>query len=93
VLKERIEGFIGSCWDVGLEIGSSVRTAAECLEEARREMMRVREGDKATIISGALAGLVVDVGQITGSEAWLQLPFGGRIKASIKSLERHAAMG
>ena len=38
VLKERIEGFIGSCWDVGLEIGSSVRTAAECLEEARRDV-------------------------------------------------------
>jgi [protein-PII] uridylyltransferase len=38
VLKERIERFIGSCWDVGLEIGSSVRTAEECLEEARRDV-------------------------------------------------------
>jgi [protein-PII] uridylyltransferase len=27
-LKARIEGFIGSCWDAGLEIGSSVRTVS-----------------------------------------------------------------
>lgn len=62
---------------------------AQRLAEARAEMLRVREGDTATIISGALAGLVVDVGQITGDEAWLNLQFGGRIKASVKSLERH----
>ena len=30
-LKALIEGFIGSCWDAGLEIGSSVRSVAECL--------------------------------------------------------------
>ena len=62
---------------------------AQRLAEARAEMLRVREGDTATIISGALAGLVVDVGPITGDEAWLNLQFGGRIKASIKSLERN----
>ena len=33
-LKARIEGFIGSCWDAGLEIGSSVRSVTECLNEA-----------------------------------------------------------
>ena len=30
-LKGKLEGFIGNCWDAGLEIGSSVRTPAECL--------------------------------------------------------------
>ena len=30
-LKRKVEGFIGSCWDAGLEIGSSVRTVSECL--------------------------------------------------------------
>ena len=33
-LKDRIERFIGACWDVGLEISSSVRTLAECAQEA-----------------------------------------------------------
>ena len=29
-----IERFIGACWDIGLEIGHSVRTPAQCVEEA-----------------------------------------------------------
>ncbi|MBL8359244.1 MAG: [protein-PII] uridylyltransferase, partial [Rubrivivax sp.] len=36
--QARIEAFITSCWDVGLEIGSSVRTIDECVEEARRDL-------------------------------------------------------
>ena len=37
-LKTRIESFIGSCWDTGLEIGSSVRTLGECLAEAEKDV-------------------------------------------------------
>ena len=33
-----IEGFITACWDVGLEIGSSVRTVDECLQESARDV-------------------------------------------------------
>ena len=37
-LQKQIEAFIGSCWDVGLEIGSSVRTLADCLAEAEKDV-------------------------------------------------------
>ncbi len=37
-LKAKIESFISSCWDSGLEIGSSVRTVAECAEEAAKDV-------------------------------------------------------
>ncbi len=33
-LRQRIESFIGGCWDAGLEIGSSVRTVEECVAAA-----------------------------------------------------------
>ncbi len=34
----RVEAFIGQCWDAGLEIGSSVRTVDECLDEAAKDI-------------------------------------------------------
>ena len=37
-LKTRIESFISACWDTGLEIGSSVRTLADCLAEAAKDV-------------------------------------------------------
>lgn len=37
-LKSTIERFITSCWDSGLEIGSSVRTVAECVAEAKGDI-------------------------------------------------------
>ncbi|NBT93075.1 MAG: bifunctional uridylyltransferase/uridylyl-removing protein, partial [Betaproteobacteria bacterium] len=37
-LSQRIESFIGSCWDAGLEIGSSVRSLSECLSEAAKDV-------------------------------------------------------
>src|SRR6478735_943732 len=37
-LKQRLEAFIGSCWDTGLEIGSSVRTLDECLAQSAADV-------------------------------------------------------
>lgn len=37
-LARKVETFIGSCWDAGLEIGSSVRTVAECVASAREDV-------------------------------------------------------
>lgn len=35
---DKVESFIGLLWDLGLEVGHSVRTLAECLEEAGRDI-------------------------------------------------------
>src|SRR5918911_596790 len=37
-LRSSVEGFITACWDIGLEIGSSVRTVTECIEESHRDV-------------------------------------------------------
>jgi len=37
-LKSSVEGFITACWDLGLEIGSSVRTVDECVAEAHGDV-------------------------------------------------------
>lgn len=37
-MQAQLEAFIGSCWDSGLEIGSSVRTLSECLSESAKDI-------------------------------------------------------
>jgi len=37
-LNPRIESFITQCWDLGIEIGSSVRNIHECLQEAHADI-------------------------------------------------------
>jgi [protein-PII] uridylyltransferase len=36
--KACVEQFVGALWDVGLELGHSVRTLEDCLEEAARDV-------------------------------------------------------
>lgn len=61
---------------------------AQRLREARAEMLQVRPGDKAKIVSGPLAGFMVDVLEVKQGEAIISLMMGGRVKAAIASLER-----
>ncbi|MBX3656283.1 MAG: [protein-PII] uridylyltransferase [Ramlibacter sp.] len=51
-LKQRIEGFIGSCWDTGLEIGSSVRTVSDCVAEAAKDVTVQTSLLEARLITG-----------------------------------------
>ncbi len=37
-MRATIEGFITACWDIGVEIGSAVRTIDECVDEAQRDV-------------------------------------------------------
>jgi len=48
-----IEAFITDCWDVGLEIGSSVRTVAECVSEAQRDVTIQTALLESRLVAGA----------------------------------------
>jgi len=37
-MRASVEGFITACWDIGLEIGSSVRSVSECVAEAKADV-------------------------------------------------------
>ncbi|QWD61283.1 [protein-PII] uridylyltransferase [Polynucleobacter sp. MWH-UH25E] len=37
-VAKKVEQFIANCWDTGLEIGSSVRTVAECISESEQDI-------------------------------------------------------
>jgi [protein-PII] uridylyltransferase len=54
-LKARIEGFIGRCWDVGLEIGSSVRSVAQCRQDASSDVTIQTSLLEARRITGSAA--------------------------------------
>ncbi len=52
-LKAKVESFIGGCWDVGLEIGSSVRTVSGCVEEAAKDVTVQTSLLEARLIAGS----------------------------------------
>jgi [protein-PII] uridylyltransferase len=52
-LKQRIEHFIGSCWDAGLEIGSSVRTLGECLAQSASDVTVQTSLLEARLLTGS----------------------------------------
>jgi [protein-PII] uridylyltransferase len=52
-LKAKVESFIGSCWDSGLEIGSSVRTTADCVEEASKDVTVQTSLLEARLVAGS----------------------------------------
>ena len=53
LLKAKIERFIGSCWDAGLEIGSSVRTLNDCAIEASKDIATQTALLEARLITGS----------------------------------------
>lgn len=93
--RERLPGFYGFVMERGRIVtvhpaiikrlhGLSVE--AQELEAARKDMFRVREGDMARFITGALAGHLVEVESI-GNVVTVLLD-GRKIKTDVGSLER-----
>jgi len=51
-LQEKLESFIGSCWDAGLDIGSSVRTLHDCLAESAKDITVKTSLLEARLVTG-----------------------------------------
>ncbi|WP_066266164.1 [protein-PII] uridylyltransferase [Hydrogenophaga palleronii] len=72
-LKARLEGFIGACWDVGLEIGSSVRTITDCVDEAAKDVTVQTSLLECRLIAGskkAFANLVSQLSEAMDPKAF-----------------------
>ena len=52
IFREAIEGFLTLLWDIGLEVGQSVRSVAECAEEARADLTVVTNLMESRTIAG-----------------------------------------
>ncbi|BAN50268.1 [protein-PII] uridylyltransferase [Metapseudomonas resinovorans] len=52
VFREPIEGFLTLLWDIGLEVGQSVRSVAECGEEARADLTVITNLMESRTIAG-----------------------------------------
>ena len=63
-LKARLESFIGACWDLGLEIGSSVRTIADCVAEAGKDVTVQTSLLECRLIAGSKKAFTHLVGQL-----------------------------
>ena len=57
-LKAKIESFISNCWDSGLEIGSSVRTASDCVMEAGKDVTVQTSLLEARLVTGCKKNFV-----------------------------------
>ena len=94
-MRERLKGFYGfvTCNGVIVTVPKQIiqrlhglSVEAQELEAARREMLRVKEGDTAKFLTGALAGHTVEV-QSIGNVVTVLLN-GRAIKTDMASLER-----
>ena len=63
-VRRAIEAFVGACWDTGLEIGHSVRTVKECLEEARADVTVQTSAMEARFLSGDQRAFAELTGQL-----------------------------
>ncbi|MDR0458123.1 MAG: [protein-PII] uridylyltransferase, partial [Burkholderiaceae bacterium] len=71
-LRQRIEDFISRCWDLGLDLGSSVRTVEECLIQAAQDI--------------TVQTALLEARQVTGDRALFQ-DLRARFAARLDSLD------
>lgn len=66
-LEDRLAAFVAFLWDIGTEVGQSVRTLAECVSEARADVTVMTNLLEARLITGD-AGLFAALRRATGPD-------------------------
>lgn len=84
-LMNRLGTFIGACWDVGLEIGSSVRTTSECVDEARRDVTIQTSLLESRLIIGSRA----QFGELLGRLGEVMDPKAFFVAKTLEMRQRH----
>lgn len=86
--KEAISGFLTLCWDIGLEIGQSVRSVKQCQQEAAKDITVATALMESRAITGApnLHKMMVDA--TSGKRTW---PIKKFVRAKLdEQIARHA---
>ncbi|MCG3200806.1 MAG: Bifunctional uridylyltransferase/uridylyl-removing enzyme [Gammaproteobacteria bacterium] len=67
-MSQRLEQFVTFLWDIGLEVGHSVRTVAECRDEAERDVTVVTNLMEARLLAGD-PDLFEEMRRVTGPQS------------------------
>ena len=73
--EERLSAFITSLWDVGLEIGHSVRTVEECFEQAKADLTVTTNLIEARLLAGPQALFDAMQAAIAPDKVWPSTEF------------------
>ena len=75
--KEAIASFLAACWDLGLDIGQSVRSVKQCAQEARKDITVATALMESRTIAGSAELLPImtaatDTGKVWPTKAFLK---------------------
>ena len=85
-MQSRISAFIGSCWDLGLQIGSSVRTVSDCLNESAGDITVQTSLLERRLISGPPALYQ----QLSAAYDSAMQPYAFYLAKTLEMRQRHA---
>lgn len=85
-VQSRISAFIGSCWDLGLQIGSSVRTVSDCLNESAGDITVQTSLLERRLISGPPALYQ----QLSAAYDSAMQPYAFYLAKTLEMRQRHA---
>ena len=86
--KEAIASFLATCWDLGLDIGQSVRSVKQCAQEARKDITVATALMESRAIAGSTELLPLMTAATTSGKVWPTKAF---LKAKVEEQKgRHA---